>query len=564
MPDETPGTETVYLNGRIFTQDKDLPWAESLVTDGDKIVFVGSGEDALRYAAEGNRVVDLQGRFVMPGIVDAHTHPGLISVWGDLSALDDAAGEGESAADRMPSGPPEATLAWLQQYAKDHRFTYVISHAGWDVAAYLPDGPHKRDLDKIARFRPIVLYDNSGHSVWVNSAMLRLLRINRDTPDPSDNLSYIVRDENGEPTGWLKEFVLTHYGGGRSVPGHNRLKERMLTYLDYMSGKGITTMLDAGNFNMGDAVYKAAHELAREGRMPLRWEAVYHVWLPEHLDTAVDSLTRLKEEYGHGNLRFNTIKIHYDGLQDVLTAAMLDPYVTDPDNYGGVLFSTERMNSFIQELDGHGIDLHVHTVGDRATRNLLDAVEQAQGALGRSLRIEVTLSHLFTVAEEDIGRFAELDVHANFTPHWFGGTVFGDAGEINIGPERAARSQVIGHFVREGANITLSSDVIHGPVRVNPFIGLQMSMTRRAIGGADSVTLPPDDARISLEQALAGYTVNGAAQLGMEREIGVIKVGMLADFIVLPRDPFETDVEDIHAIETSATVMGGVLRSGGF
>ena len=216
---------------------------------------------------------------------------------------------------------------------------------------------------------------------------------------------------------------------------------------------------------------------------------------------------------------------------------MLEPYVTDPDNYGGVLFSTERMSSFIRELDCHGINLHVHTVGDRATRNLLDAIEQAQGALGRPLRMEITLSHLFTVAEEDIGRFAELNVHANFTPHWFGGEVFGDAGALNIGPERAARSQVIGHFVREGANITLSSDVIHGPVRVNPFIGMQMSMTRRAIERAGTATLPPDDARISLEQALAGYTVNGAAQLGMEREVGAIKVGMLADFIVPSTGP---------------------------
>ncbi len=552
------------MNGRVFTQDKDLPWAESLVTDGDRIAFVGSDEDALRFAAEGSRVVDLQGQFVMPGIVDAHTHPGLISVWGDLSALEDDAGDSESDADRMPSGPPEATLAWLQQYAKDHRFTYVISHAGWDVAAYLPDGPHKRDLDKIARFRPIVLYDNSGHSVWVNSAMLRWLGINRDTPDPSENLSYIVRDEDGEPTGWLKEFVLTHHSGGRFVPGHDKLKERMQTYLDYMSSKGITTMLDAGNFNMDDAVYKAAHELVREGRMPLRWEATYHVWLPEHIDTAVDSLTRLRKEYGYGNLRFNTIKIHYDGLQDVLTAAMLEPYVTDPDNYGGVLFSTERMSSFIRELDAHGINLHVHTVGDRATRNLLDAVEQARDALGRPLRMEVTLSHLFTVAEEDIARFAELNVHANFTPHWFGGTVFGDAGAINIGPERAARSQVIGHFVREGANITLSSDVIHGPARVNPFIGMQMSMTRRAIEGTDAVALPPANARISLEQAIAGYTVNGAAQLGMKREIGAIKAGLLADFIVLPQNPFETDVENIHTIEPSATIVSGVLRSGGF
>ena len=419
----------------------------------------------------------------MPGIIDAHTHPGLISIWADLAGLDETAGENEEPAtpDRMPSRPREATLAWLQQYADDHPFTLVITQAAWDVAAYLPDGPHRRDLDEISSVRPILLYDNSGHSFWVNSAMLRILGIDRNTPDLSENLSYFVRDETGEPTGWLKEFVLTPYMGDRLVPDSDELKERMLKYLNYMSSKGVTTLWDAGNFNMDDAVYQVAHDIAREGNLPLRWEGSYHIWAPDQIDIAAESLLRLRERYSHGKLQFNTIKIHYDGMQDILTAGMLEPYVTDPDNYGGVLFTPQRLSSFMQELDGHGIDLHLHAVGDRATRNILDAVEQARGALGRPLGIEVTLSHLFSVADSDIERFPELNVHANFTPHWFGGTVFGDARQINVGPERAGRSQLVGHFVRRQASVTLSSDVVHNPRRVNPFIGIEMSITRKAI-----------------------------------------------------------------------------------
>ena len=189
--DQTAATETVYVNGLIYTQDRDLPWAESLVTKGDRIVFVGSDEDALQYAGGDSKPVDLGGQFVMPWIIDAHTHPGLISTGADLSGLDETVGENEEPAtpDRMPSRPREATLAWLQQYADDHPFDLVISQGVWDVAAYVPDGPHKRDLDEIASIRPIVLFDNSGHSVWVNSAMLRTLGIDRDTPDLSENLS---------------------------------------------------------------------------------------------------------------------------------------------------------------------------------------------------------------------------------------------------------------------------------------------------------------------------------------------------------------------------------------
>ena len=447
-------------------------------------------------------------------------------------------------------------------YVDDHPYDLMILQGTWDVSAYLPDGPHKRDLDEISSTKPIILHDNSGHSAWVNSATLRLFGIDKNTPDVSQNLSYIVRDEHGEPTGWLKEFTLIAYVGSKMAPDAGVLKGRMLAFLNYMSSTGITTLWDAGNFTADDDVYQAVNDIAKDGDLPLRYEGSYHVWAPQQIETAVESLLRLRGKYAHGKLQFNTIKIHYDGMQDILTAGMLEPYVTDPDNYGGVLFTTQRLSSFMQELDGQGIHLHLHSVGDRATRNILDAVEQAQEALGRPLAIEVTLSHLFSVADSDIRRFRELDVNANFTPHWFGGTVYGDAREINVGPERASRSQVVGHFVQQQVNFTLSSDAVYNPRRVSPFIGVEMSITRRAINNADAAAMPPLDARISLEQALAGYTINGAAQLGLERRIGAMKTGLLADFIVLPQNPFETDVERIHTITPSATIVGGELRSG--
>ena len=248
---QAAATETVYVNGRIYTQDKELPWAQALVTRGDKIVFVGSTQAALQHAAEDSELVDLRGQFVMPGIIDAHTHPGLIGMLGDLSGLEATAGENEEPAetDRMPSKPKEATLAWLQQYADDHPYDLMILQGTWDVSAYLPDGPHKRDLDEISSTKPIILHDNSGHSAWVNSATLRLFGIDKNTPDVSQNLSYIVRDEHGEPTGWLKEFTLIAYVGSKMAPDAGVLKGRMLAFLNYMSSTGITTLWDAGNFN---------------------------------------------------------------------------------------------------------------------------------------------------------------------------------------------------------------------------------------------------------------------------------------------------------------------------
>ena len=483
---------TVYVNARVHTGDEDLPRARAFVTRGDRFAFVGSAGDALRYAAGEGGVVDLQGRFVMPGIVDAHTHPGLVALSGDQSVLEAAPGENERpvGTDRMPSRPKEATLAWLRKYVNDHPSALAIVQGTWDVAAYLPHGPHKRDLDGISRTKPIMLLDSSGHSYWVNSAMLRLLGIDRNTPDLSANVSHFARDGNGEPTGWVKEFALIPYIGGRPAPDAGTLKSRLLAYLNYMSSKGVTTLWDAGSVDRGDAVYRAAHAIAKDGDLPLRWEGSYHVWAPEQIETAVQSLLRLREEYGHGKLRFDTVKIHYDGMPNILTAAMLEPYATDPGNRGGVLFPTRRLSDLMRELDGHGIDLHLHAAGDRAARNILDAVEQARAALGRPLRIEVTASHLFSVAETDIERFGALDVHANFTPHWFGRTVFGDAWEVNLGPGRAGRSQLVGRFFARRANVTLSSDVIHNARRVSPFIGIETSMTRREMGDDAPAPMP--------------------------------------------------------------------------
>ena len=171
----TAAPVTVYVNARVHTGDEDLPRARAFVTRGDRFAFVGSAGDALRYAAGEGGVVDLQGRFVMPGIVDAHTHPGQVALSGDLSVLEAAPGENERPAetDRMPSRPKEATLAWLRRYADDHPSALAIVQGTWDVAAYLPHGPHKRDLDRISRTKPIMLHDKSGHSYWVNSALLR-------------------------------------------------------------------------------------------------------------------------------------------------------------------------------------------------------------------------------------------------------------------------------------------------------------------------------------------------------------------------------------------------------
>jgi predicted amidohydrolase YtcJ len=553
-PTSPPDNQTVlYHQGKIYTENIEQPWADAMITRADRIIFVGSLDEALGHESAPATKVNLQGKFVMPGMIDTHTHPGLIGMF----QRDDKATREDS---QIPyPASKEEMLQWLRGYGDRNFWSPMIFAGSWDVNTFLPDGPNRKDLDEIFPYKPVVLMDNSGHSLWLNSSALTLLGVDKNEPALSPGISYFVRDEQGELTGWAKEFALFPHIGDLLVPSKKELKSGIREFLQSLSKQGITTLWDAGNFAWHDHIYEAVAELDKEGKLPLRYEGSFHIWAPEHLHQAVAEIKRLRRKYSGERLNFNTVKIHYDGVADIKTAGMLEPYANDPDNRGAVLFDAERLQAFILQLNSEGIHLHLHTVGDRATREALNAVEMArqQGPID----IEIALSHLETVAPEDILRFKPLEVHANFTPHWFGGTVFGEAAATNLGHERAQRSQVANQFVQAGANVTLSSDVVteEEAYRANPFIGLQMSVTREEYAGGQQEILPPESARLDLASALSAYTLNGARQLGLSSDLGSLEIGKKADFVVLSQNPFEVDIRQVHQLVPDAVYLDGVV-----
>jgi predicted amidohydrolase YtcJ len=547
--------DTVYTNGKVYTVDPSRPWVDGFAIKDGRFLVVGSNAEVKAVAGADTRYVDLEGRFVMPGIIDSHTHPGLMAMLGEEGA-------DQNPELLLPMTSKEALFEWLRSYAANNPDEEFIELSYWDVATFLPDGPHKSDLDAIFPNRPVMLWDNSGHSNWLNSAALAMFGIDRDTPDMSQGISYFVRDANGEPTGWAKEFVLMPLVGDALMPPMPEMKKRMKKVLQFLSERGVTTLWDAGNMQLHDPVYEIVAELDRAGELPIRYEGSYHIFSPEQIDDAADQLLRLRERYSGERLKFNTVKIHYDGVAEIATAAMLEDFVGHPGNRGGVLFEAERLSEFMLELDGKNIDLHLHAVGDWGTREILDALEMAAARNEGPLGIQITITHLETVDPADIPRFEQLGVHANFTPHWFGGTVFGGAGAINLGPERAYRSQVVGEFFERGANVTLSSDTVTVDelYRADPFIGMQMSVTRQEYdAGPESPILDPADSRLSLEQAISAYTINGARQLGYQSQIGSIEAGKRADFVVLDGDLFETDRYEIHELNPSLVAVDGEI-----
>lgn len=538
----------LFSGGAIYTANDKSKVAEAMVIQGTKVVFAGGLEDAKNFAPDAEQV-DLHGKVITPGFMDGHAHPGLVGIFGGMAAEDETS---------IPYGSKEEILDWLRAYSQTPGLPLLISMGEWDVEAFLPEGPHKKDLDQIFPDRPVILSDNSGHSFWFNSVALQMFGVTKDTPDVSEGISMFQRDEKGEPTGWVKEFALMREMGVFLGPEKEDLKAGIAEYLTFLSKAGVTTLYDAGNFVFDDAVYEVLAELEAEGRLPLRYYGSFHIWHPEQIHEAVNEVKRLNEAYGGKRLTINTVKIHFDGVAEIGTAGMLEPYVIEEGNTGGILFNRDELAGLIVRLNEEGIHLHLHVVGDRATRVALNAVEEAGKQIG-DRQIEVTLSHLETVSEEDIERFKALNVHANFTPHWFGGTHFGGAGAIWLGEERAKRQQLAGVFEAAGANVTLSSDVVTGgeAYRAPPLIGLQMAVTRREFSDDKASFYGPEEALLEREDAFMAYTQNVAKQLGIGERRGSLEVGKSADFLVFEKDIMAIDVHELHGLSPNTVYFEG-------
>lgn len=556
-------TVTLLVNGKIHTTNEAQPWADAMAIKNGKILEVGSKEDVLRAIGSEQTVVtkDLHGQYVFPGLIDAHTHPGLVGITGESGASAKLAIPDTNV--QLPDKSPEELLAWLKDYGDKH-FDPVIVLGSWDVAKYLPGGPRKEDLDAIFPYRPVILFDNSGHSFWLNSMALRLLGINKDTPDMSAGLSMFVRDKNGEPTGWVKEFAIVQKLLYWNSFGRSRIKENILEYLKFLSSGGVTTVFDAGNFDLADLIYSVVKELDQEGKLPVRYEASIHIFKPDQRHNVIADLRKMKAQYETEKLHINTVKIHLDGVSELGTAAMLDPYVLGS-GYGGLLFDVKQLTDLVLELDREAVNLHIHAVGDRAVRTVLDAIEASRHAKGAKLAIQVTLSHLQFINPVDLPRFSQLGVFANMTPHWLGGDRTMKAAAMMVGEPRVSHMNMLKELVDAKAKVTFSSDVIGWEEipRANPFVGIQIGMTRRDYSENSNVKpTPPENQTCDFQTMLRGYTVTGAEQLGKRNSIGSIRPGFLADLMIFNKNPLETEVNKIHGLKPNVVILGGVVVSG--
>ena len=540
MHDLTSPADLVLTGGHVHTVDTGQPRAEAVAVRGERIVAVGSAAEIADLVGPRTRVVDLAGRLLLPGFQDAHVHP----IFAGLDRLQ---------CDVREARGRDGVLATIRAFVEAHPDDPWIIGSGWSMADFPNGTPRREDLDAIVGDRPAFFPNRDGHSTWVNTRALELAAIDDDTPDPDDGR--IERDPDGTATGCLHEGAAHLVERLMPEPTAELMTEGLKLAQAYLHSLGITAWQDAIVRPEDQAIYRGA---AEAGWLTARVELAMW-WERTRGDDQVDELIERSRTGTVGRVRANSVKLMQDGVLETFTGAMIDPYLaadgTPTDNRGISFIDPERLPGWVTRLDAAGLQAHFHAIGDRAVRECLDAVAAARAANGPT-DTRPHIAHIQVIHPDDIGRFAALDVAANAQPYW--ACHEGQMDTLTIpflGPERTAWQYPFRSLLNAGARLAMGSDwSVSTP---NPLLEIELAVTRVAdeSRGVREPFLP--EQRLTLAEAIHGFTAGSAWVNHLDEDTGTIEVGKLADLTVIDRDLFADDAGPIGDGRVLGTWVGG-------
>ncbi|MGV0717261.1 amidohydrolase [Mycolicibacterium sp. XJ662] len=553
-PTASPGADDpadfVFRNGPIYTVTGSDPWAQAVAVRGNTIVHVGDEAGAMALAGPDTRVVDLNGRLLMPGFVEGHIHPFLGAF---LTSGVDL---------QVPTGAD--ALAAIEAYADEHP-TGPVRGFGWRVDMFGPEGPTRTDLDRVLPDRPGFFFAIDGHSLWANTKALEMAGVDRDTEDPVPGFSYYARDPNGDPTGYVLEVNAALSLVDAIEPISAETMGRLLEeWTPKASAAGITSVFDAGVPPIGadqGALIGLYTDVEQRGQLPFRVVASYSV-KSAPADDVVAQITDIRNRFSTDLVRADVVKIVGDGTQGGYTAWLIEPYADKPDSTGGSPFTEEQWHRLIGDVDAAGFDVHVHACGERTTRVALDAIERAVAANPPRDRRHA-IAHLVYVEDPDSGRFGELGVVAQFSANWMSPDPDTMQNMVaRYGPPRADLLYRPQDVLRSGGRVSLGTDWPAAGYfsTYKPLDAIQIGVTRQLIGQQGDAVLAPADQRLSVTEAVYANTMGAAYQLRMDDRVGSLEVGKLADMIVLDENILEVDPHDIAKATVALTMMNGQIR----
>lgn len=525
--------ELLLLNAHVVTMTQTSPAAEAVAVQGDRIAWVGTSAEARRRFPD-IRTMDLHGAAVLPGIIDAHTH--LFELGKSLLRLNlkDVADEKE-AVERVKQKvastvPGEWILGW-----------------GWDEGKWAAHYPTNQELSRVSPNNPVFLVGLHSFAAWANQRALQLAGIRKDTRDP-ENGRILREEQTGEPTGILlnhaQDLVETH------IPPMTleQTKKTIELAAQECIRNGLTSVHEA---KVSSTMIEAFRALIREGRLPLR---VYAMLDGADHALVAEWLQRGPEIDPQNHLTIRSFKLFADGALGSRGAALLEPYSDAPQTKGVMTTTESQVYALSRRSLDRGFQVCTHAIGDAANRSVLNAYERALKEVPAANDARLRIEHAQVLSPEDIPRFAKLGVIPSMQPVH----CTSDMGwaESRVGPERIKGAYAWRSLLNTGVHLPLSSD-FPGET-LNPFYGIYAAITRQDPQGSPPGGWYPLQ-RLTLDEALRAYTIEGAYAEFEERAKGSIEEGKLADLTVISQDITKLPAKEILSIHVLKTFVGGKL-----
>ena len=522
--------KTAFINGKIYTVNDKQPSAQSVIIEGNKITFVGTTEEAKKIIDDHTKVIDLQGKLMLPGFIDDHVH--FVNGGNYLLGID-----------LRPATSTTEFKMILKEYAEKNPDKWITGgywdHEKWETKNL----PTKEMIDEVVPNQPVFVERLDGHMGVANSYVLKMAGITKETENPDGGL--IVKDpKTGEPTGVLKDNAMNFVYNIIPASTFQENYNATIAALNEAKRLGVTSVQDI-TFDDYLEVYK---KLEEEGKLTCR---IYTRMPISEYKKLVDK--NIQVGYGDDLIEMGSLKAFADGSLGSSTAWFFEKYDQDTTTYGLPMdiITDGLMEKWSIDADKNHLQLSVHAIGDRANSymlDLFDKIEKENPKWDRRFRIE----HAQHVKFDDIDRFAKLGVIASVQPyHCIDDGVWA---EKRIGPERIKYTYPFKSFLEAGVKLCFGTDWYVAPL--NPLLGLYAAVTRRTLDDKNPNGWVPEQ-KISIEDAIKCYTINSAYAAFEENIKGSIEVGKLADLIVLSDDILTIDPVKIKDAEVILTVFDG-------
>lgn len=520
-----------FINGKIYTVNEKLPFAEAVITQGEKIVFVGSQRDAEELIEKNTKKIDLKGRLMLPGFIDNHTH----FAHGGFYLL---------GIDLRPAKSTQEFKQLVKEYVNQHEGKWVTGgywdHEQWEINNL----PTKEMIDDFSPNTPIFISRLDGHMALANSYALKLAGITKGTPSPEGGL--IVKDKKtGEPTGILKDLAKDLIDSIIPEPSLEEYKQATLRALQEARENGITSIQDITHKNDLTTYQNLEKERLLSCRIYTRLP------LSEYKDLVNSGI---QVGSGSDKLKIGSLKEFADGSLGSSTALFFEPYDQDPSTCGLAMdvVTDGRLKEWSFDADKNKLQISIHAIGDNANYlmlNLFEEIIDVNPKWDRRFRIE----HAQHVRFEDILRFAKLGVVASVQPyHCIDDGVWA---EKRIG-DRIKYTHPYKSFLDANVKTCFGSDWPVAPL--NAIYGIYAATTRRTLDDNNPNGWIPEQ-KISVEDAIRCYTINNAYAAFEENIKGSIEVGKLADLVVLSDDIFSINPVKIKDVKVDMTVFDGKI-----